>query len=677
MNTTAGLVSSYAWHFGDGSGSSAATNPVYTYTIPGTYAVTLTAHGPGGSSTYTAYVTVLQPPPVASFYANPPLGAAPLIIAFGNTSTGTITAYSWSFGDGVGSSTQTNPAYTYTVPGSYLVTLTVFGPGGSSTASVLIYAYAPPTPTPTPTRRPTRTPTPTPTSTATPTDTPGAVSDLVVSKSASDPAPPEGTTVTFTVTVTNNGPDTASGVEIADNLPLGVTFVTANPTLGSYTGGVWTVGTLADGASAALDLMVSVNSGTAGNTITNTATITASDQTDPDPANDVASATIIPVPPLPGPAADLIVSKTVDIPNPAEGASVTFTVTVINNGPDAASGVEITDNLPVGVTLVVANPSQGSYTGGVWTVGTLADGASAALDLTVSVDAGTAGNTITNTATINASDQTDPDPANNAASAAIIPVLPSIPTANLTITKTVDNPSPAEGNTISYRVQVTNNGPDNADGIQVTDILPAGTSYAGQGGPGSYDPVTGIWAISTTLSAGQSVQKRIDVHVEPGTAGTTVTNTAAITALNQTDPDPANNSTSAAFHVTGTDLSMSKSVDNPAPAEGGTITYTVTLTNNGPDDAPPGVQVTDSLPAGLVYSSSLPSQGTYDNLDRALGRGIAGGEQQRHAEHHRADRAGQRRQHHPEHGDDHAPLPFRIPPAATTAPPSTLRLPPG
>jgi uncharacterized repeat protein (TIGR01451 family) len=483
MNATAGLVSSYAWTFGDGVGSSAATNPVYTYTIPGTYAVTLTAHGPGGSSTYTAYVTILQPSPVASFFANPPLGPAPLGVAFGNTSTGAITAYSWSFGDGVGSSTQATPTYTYTVPGSYLVTLTVFGPGGSSTASVLIYAYAPPTPTLTPTRRPTRTPTPTPTSTA----TPGAAADLVVSKTASDPAPSEGASVTFTVTVTNNGPDTASGVEITDNLPVGVTFGVANATQGSYAGGVWTVGTLANGASASLDLTVSVNAGTAGNTIANTATVTASDQTDPDPANDTASAVIIPVP-------------------------------------------------------------------------------------------------------------------------------PSIPTADLTISKTVDNPNPAEGASVTFTVTVTNNGPDNADGIQITDTLPAGTTYVNQGGPGSYDQGTGIWTITTTLSAGQSVQKRIDVRVEPGTAGTTVTNTAVITALNQTDPDPANDTASVPFHVTGTDLSISKTVDNPAPSEGGTITYTVTLTNNGPDDAPSGVQVTDSLPAGLVYSASLTSQGTYDNL---------------------------------------------------------------
>jgi uncharacterized repeat protein (TIGR01451 family) len=173
------------------------------------------------------------------------------------------------------------------------------------------------------------------------------------------------------------------------------------------------------------------------------------------------------------------VSKSASNPAP-RGHDLNFCGDRHHNGR-IVSGVAITDNLPAGVTLVLASPSQGTYAGGVWAVGSVANGVSETLNLTVSVDPGTAGTTITNTATVSASDQTDPDPATNTASAVITPVAG--PSADLTLSKTVDNPNPAEGWTISYWVQVTNNGPDNADGIQVTGYS-AGTTYVNQGGPG-------------------------------------------------------------------------------------------------------------------------------------------------------------------------------------------------
>jgi uncharacterized repeat protein (TIGR01451 family) len=70
--------------------------------------------------------------------------------------------------------------------------------------------------------------------------------DLAVAKSVDDAAPNEGDTVTFTVDVTNNGPDPATGAEITDLLPTGVTYVSDTVTVGSYVSGtgVWTIGAL-------------------------------------------------------------------------------------------------------------------------------------------------------------------------------------------------------------------------------------------------------------------------------------------------------------------------------------------------------------------------------------------------------------------------------------------------
>ena len=124
-------ASGYAWAFGDGSGSTNA-QPTNTYASAGVYSVALTAIGPGGTNslTRTNYITVLAPPPIASFTADVSSGVAPLPVAFANASTG-ATNYTWDFGNGAGSS-ETAPAYTYPRPGSFSVSLTAVGPGGTN-----------------------------------------------------------------------------------------------------------------------------------------------------------------------------------------------------------------------------------------------------------------------------------------------------------------------------------------------------------------------------------------------------------------------------------------------------------------------------------------------------------------------------------------------------------------
>src|SRR5262249_14945279 len=133
--------------------------------------------------------------------------------------------------------------------------------------------------------------------------------------------------------------------------------------------------TLAAGASATFVLVVNVNAGLpAGTIITNTATID-SDTDDPDLSNNSDETSVPPQ------SADLAVTKTVDNARPNVGDVVTFTVTVTNSGPDAATGVIVTDPLPAGLRFVGATPSQGTYdrTIGVWTVGTLIEDATATL----------------------------------------------------------------------------------------------------------------------------------------------------------------------------------------------------------------------------------------------------------------------------------------------------------
>ncbi|MDW8239500.1 MAG: tandem-95 repeat protein [Acidobacteriota bacterium] len=115
--------------------------------------------------------------------------------------------------------------------------------------------------------------------------------------------------------------------------------------------------------------------------------------------------------------ADLVVTKVVDNPAPDLGETITYTITVTNLGPGFASGVEVTERLPSGVTFISAEASQGSYdqTTHVWLVGRLANGESAVLRITVRVNLNATSATITNTVVASAN-QPDPAPANNTSS---------------------------------------------------------------------------------------------------------------------------------------------------------------------------------------------------------------------------------------------------------------------
>ena len=132
------------------------------------------------------------------------------------------------------------------------------------------------------------------------------VADLAVSKSVDGASPEEGETVTFTVTVTNKGPDAATGVVVNDVIPSELTLQSATPSDGAYSAGTgnWTLSSLAAGADATIVLVAVADEGTGGTTITNTALITASDAIDSNGSNDSASAavTVAAAPPLPIPS---------------------------------------------------------------------------------------------------------------------------------------------------------------------------------------------------------------------------------------------------------------------------------------------------------------------------------------------------------------------------------------
>jgi uncharacterized repeat protein (TIGR01451 family) len=431
--------------------------------------------------------------------------------------------------------------------------------------------------------------------TASATETPKQA-DLVLAKTVSNAAPNVGDTITFTVTLSNNGPNWATNVQVADLLPGGLVFVSATPSQGTYSSisGAWVVGTVTTTVPQTLLIQARVAS---PNAQTNTASISHNDRFDPNTANNTATATETPQ------QSDLTLSKTVSNATPNVGDTITFTVTLSNTGPNQATNVQVTEVLPTGLTFVSATASQGTYASatGLWTVGTVTTATPQTLQIQAKVVSQAAQ---TNIASINHSDQFDPNTANNTASATETPQQ-----SDLHLTKTVSNAAPNVGDTVTFTVTLSNTGPNNATNVQVNDLLPAGLTFvSATPSQGTYNNTSGLWTVGTvTATTPQTLLIQATV-ASPGAA----TNTAAISHSDQFDPDPGNNSAGATVTPQQADLQISKAVSNPTPNVNDTITYTITLTDNGPNSAT-NVKVQDTLPSGVSFVSSNPSQGTYDN----------------------------------------------------------------
>jgi uncharacterized repeat protein (TIGR01451 family) len=424
-------------------------------------------------------------------------------------------------------------------------------------------------------------------------------SDLSITKTVSDSTPNVGDTVTFTVTLNNQGPNAATGIQVTDQLPAGLAFASANTATGTFDSatGVWSVGTLASGASATLTINAVV---TRPDAVSNVASVTAADQYDEDPADNAGTALLTPQ------RADLSITKTVNDPSPVVGDTVTFTITLNNEGPDEATGVQLTDLLPSGLSFVSANPSTGTYdsNSGIWTVGTLADGGLASLTIVATL---TSAGSLTNVGQVSASDQFDPDLSDNTGSANLTG-QPGVGESNLGLSKSVSNASPNLGDTIQFTVTLTNNGPDDATGVEVSEFLPAGLSFVNAiASVGTYDEAAGIWtvgALANTLTATLTIEAVV-------TSPDAMTNVARVRFLDQLDPADGNNTATADVTPQRADLALTKTVDNAAPNVGDVVTFTLTLSNTGPNSAT-GVAVTDQLPAGFTFVNASTAVGGYN-----------------------------------------------------------------
>lgn len=430
-----------------------------------------------------------------------------------------------------------------------------------------------------------------------------------------------GDAISFTVRVTNHGPDPATTFRVTDNLPALVDF-----SYGSATGTGWTfsrTGTtltcdyagaaIASGADAP-DITITGTVITTSGSITNGASVVSTDGTTGDPVagNNGPSQAVVTVTPGTNLRANkTMVSAATGMTTYATDEAVTLTLTATNLGPQAATGVVLTDVVPAHFTLLASSGTGWAASGQTisCTVGNLASGATSSTFTIPLTASGAAGSSGTNTATIT---RTTPVGGANTSASVAYTIVDAF--AHLTIAKS-KGPNPvAENGLMTSTIVVTNDmsSTSAATGtIRVTDTLSSHETYESFSGIGwvavnvASNPLVFEYT-GANLARGASLPTlSVVTRAQAGFLGS-ITNTACIVGSSHTPPDNVSGDCDSAT-VTGTnrrvDIGVVKTASIPAPTHITTTdtsySYTIDVTNTGVDTAPT-VIVTD--PLAMWYS---------------------------------------------------------------------------
>jgi uncharacterized repeat protein (TIGR01451 family) len=453
--------------------------------------------------------------------------------------------------------------------------------------------------------------------------------DVSIVKTAPTNATP-GSSISYTLVISNAGPSAAGGTSFSDTVNAAISGLSAScsnaqngavcPSSVGISGNVIsaTIATLPANSSVTITINGTI-SGSATGSISNTATLTLPTGTlDPNIANNSSSTNT-----TLSPTADLQVTKVKLLPsgNLIPGQAVRYQIDLVNNGPSNANGITLTDALPSGLaSMSWSCTASGLADCDTAAIGTNATGTGAIALNAISLNSGatnkisivvdgivanTATNTVSNTVSVTPpSGTTDPNPANNAATA----TAPVTLTADVNALKTGPSTINA-GQVITYQVKITNAGPSSADGASFIDNVPAGITGVNAScnqalaTNGAICPtivsVSGnsVNAAVPTLPATGTITFTITGTVS-GTAPNTLLNTATVSLpANIVDPTPANNSSASTTVVPVADLGVSK-VGPSAINGGGSISYSIRVTNTGPSPVANAL-LTDNIPTSI------------------------------------------------------------------------------
>jgi uncharacterized repeat protein (TIGR01451 family) len=372
-----------------------------------------------------------------------------------------------------------------------------------------------------------------------------------------------GQNVVYTVTVKNNGPSDSSGVTVSDPTPAGLVFVSNSG--GCTTAYPCNLGTVPAGQTVTITSTYNVPSNFAGAAFSNTASVTATTP-DPAPGNNSSTVTTAVIS-----SADVGVTKT----GPATinaGQNITYTIVVTNSGPLPAANVFVNDPTPSGLTFV---SNSGACTGPFpCAIGALTAGQSATITSVFNVQINRPSGPINNTATVSASTP-DANPVNNSSTAT---TNATGPVADVGVAKS--GPTQAGQNTlVDFSVTVFNRGPAAATTVVVDDPTPLGFIFISASAPCA----GGFPCTIPSIAAGEVIGLNVRYRVS-GVAGSSITNTASANSP-VTDPNNANNTSSAVLTVSPPPPCPTAPPRQIEPAPGATVGSPVTFSWSGVGNA--------------------------------------------------------------------------------------------
>ncbi|AWI24735.1 choice-of-anchor L domain-containing protein [Flavobacterium pallidum] len=451
--------------------------------------------------------------------------------------------------------------------------------------------------------------------TATDTDTPVNTADVVMVNTDNQDVYTPGGQAFYTVTVTNNGPSTATGINVVFPLPAGITSMNWTSTSNSGSGAInTTIPTLAVGQTVTYSVTVDIPGAFTGNLV---AQPSIASTTSVDPVTSCARCTDIDTNGTP--QADVIITNTDNQGFYVLNSTRVYTMTVTNNGPQTAMQVHIENPLPSGIATMTWTANNSTSGNGAidLIIPSLANGASIIYTVTVTVPANFSGSLI-NTATVSTT-PVDSSLANNTATDTDVAA-----SSDIVVTNSPSTPTPLYGTTEQFTVTVTNNGPQPAMAVAVANAIPAGvTVMSWSGSNGS----SGTGTLANTiqyLGVGTSVTYTITIQVPA--SGSSVSSTATTTL--STDPNPANSTATAIMTMTpaNNDIGISITDGFTTYIAGQSRVYTVTVTNNGATPVS-NIQVGSIVPGAIATSgytwsgNSASGSGAINNTINTLGAG--------------------------------------------------------
>ena len=452
--------------------------------------------------------------------------------------------------------------------------------------------------------------------------------DLELAKSVDDDHVEVGQIITYEVIVYNTSNTTATGIMVKDDIPsiLSITEISDD---GELTGRaiIWDFGTIEPGESKQVWYRAKVLEpiGTA-TSYKNVAQVINADQPDVDsaPNNDDGDQSeddedyvIITVKPQISELIDLALDKRVSKNIVVPGETFTYYITIANESNNDATGVALQDVCPEGIADITNISDGGVLTDKTitWTGFSIAAGETIEVSFDAKVVNTNANNGFKNVSQVTAADQQDVDstPNNDNGDQSeddedfefVSINVDNSDKIDLELIKRVNRPIPKPGEVVTFRISVLNVSKVEATGVAVQDVLPNGfTNIANVSDGGVYDGNTVTW---TGLSVGafDMVRLTYDAETVDPEAGISYKNVAQVTAADQEDMDSTPNNDDGDQSEDDEDsintvpqeanLCLEKDVSDRRPDIRDEITYTLTITNKGPEDAS-GIAVTDYLP---------------------------------------------------------------------------------